>query len=77
VSSVASAVSHAKQSSISMLVSDFMFNSPQYTEKYAKLITAEWDAKYPSVKLNVIQIGGTDVNEADSRPSLQASIDDA
>lgn len=56
----------SKTHSISMVVSEYMFDSVSLTNKYAAQITKEWDAKYPNVKLNVIKIAGTDVDEADT-----------
>ena len=54
----------ASASSITMLVSDYMFDSTPLTVEYGKLITKEWDSKYPNTKLNVIEVPGTDVDEA-------------
>jgi multiple sugar transport system substrate-binding protein len=51
---------------VTMLVSEYMFDSVQLTNQYAAQITKEWDAKYPNVKLQVIKIAGTDVDEADA-----------
>jgi multiple sugar transport system substrate-binding protein len=51
---------------ITMLVSDYMFDSVQLTNQYSAQITKEWDAKYPNIKLQVIKIAGTDVDEADA-----------
>jgi multiple sugar transport system substrate-binding protein len=50
---------------ISMLVSGYMFDSTQFMNQYSAQITKEWDAKYPKIKLQVIKVGGTDVDEAD------------
>lgn len=60
----APAVAEASQSSITMLVSDYMFDSTPLTVQYGKLLTKEWDSKYPNTKLNVIEVPGTDVDEA-------------
>jgi multiple sugar transport system substrate-binding protein len=51
---------------VTMLVSDYMFDSVQLTNQYTAQITKEWDAKYPNTKLQVIKIAGTDVDEADA-----------
>lgn len=51
---------------ISMLVSGYMFDSTQFMNQYSAQITKEWDAKYPKIKLQVIKIAGTDVDEADA-----------
>jgi multiple sugar transport system substrate-binding protein len=51
---------------ITMLVSDYMFDSVQLTNQYSAQITKEWDAKYPNIKLQVIKIAGTDVDQADA-----------
>ena len=53
-------------SSITMLVSGYMFDSTQFMNQYSAQITKEWDAKYPKIKLQVIKIAGTDVDEADA-----------
>jgi multiple sugar transport system substrate-binding protein len=53
-----------KTSQISMLVSDYMFNSVPLGTTYYNHLTKEWNAKYPGVKLKIIRIGGTDVDEA-------------
>jgi multiple sugar transport system substrate-binding protein len=52
--------------SITMLVSGYMFDSSQFMNQYSAQITKEWDAKYPKIKLQVIKIAGTDVDEADA-----------
>jgi len=51
---------------ITMLVSGYMFDSTQFMNQYSAQITKEWDAKYPKIKLEVIKIAGTDVDEADA-----------
>lgn len=61
---VAPPIADASPSSITMLVSDYMFDSTALTVQYGKLITKEWDSKYPRTKLNVIEVPGTDVDEA-------------
>jgi len=58
-----SAASGAK-SPIRMLVSSYMFDTKQFTTQYDKQIKKEWDAAHPNNPLNVIVIGGSDVNEA-------------
>jgi multiple sugar transport system substrate-binding protein len=51
---------------VTMLVSGYMFDSTQLMNQYCGQITKEWDAKYPSIKLQIIKINGTDVDEADA-----------
>lgn len=56
----------ASPSTITLVVSDYMFDSTPLTVMYGKELTKEWDAKFPNVKLKVIEIAGTDVDEADA-----------
>jgi multiple sugar transport system substrate-binding protein len=56
----------SKGTGITMLVSGYMFDSTQFMNQYSDQITKEWDAKYPKIKLTVIKIAGTDVDEADA-----------
>ena len=62
-SSAGIASSHAT-STISMVVSNYMFDTSQFTTQYTNQLVKEWSHRYPNVKLNVIAIGGNDVNEA-------------
>ncbi len=61
--SAASAAGSAKKP-ITMLVSNYMFDTSQFTTQYSKQIEKEWDKAHPNNPLNVIVIGGSDVNEA-------------
>ena len=40
-----------------------MFNSDALAKQWWDGIAAEWKAKYPNVKLNLVGVGGTDVDE--------------
>jgi multiple sugar transport system substrate-binding protein len=54
----------AAKKPITMLVSNYMFDTKQFTAEYDKQIEKEWDAAHPNNPLNVVVIGGSDVNEA-------------
>jgi multiple sugar transport system substrate-binding protein len=42
---------------------NYVFNSQQLAKEWWNGIAAEWKAKYPNAKLNLVGVGGTDVDE--------------
>src|ERR1700716_2347101 len=49
---------------ITVFYSDnYVFNSVDLAKKWWGNIAKEWKAKYPNVKLNLVGVGGTDVDE--------------